>query len=207
MAILSQEFNQVEVRIRRHPQNTYFDEYVKVGDREKANATSCDRYIIPEPGQVYTIEVTLKKGYHFGNWSRVSAALFLPGVKKLISGGVFFPPSDKEFTEENMSVSMACTSRTLPVNGRVLSGSRFAFRTMEIGKQSDLFLMQQPKILADENLQNETNVMGIAPNSLSTIMIKVGGYNCEWKSLTEKEQQEDVARKQRQVCTPKALDS
>jgi hypothetical protein len=57
MAILSQQINQVEVRIRRHPQNTYFDEYVKVGDREKTDATSCNRYIIPEPGQMYTIEL------------------------------------------------------------------------------------------------------------------------------------------------------
>jgi hypothetical protein len=65
--------------------------------------------------------------------------------------------------------------------------------------------VQQPKLLADENLQNETNVMGIAPNGLSTLMIKVGGHNCEYKSMTKKEQQEDVARRQRQVCTPKAL--
>jgi hypothetical protein len=207
MAILSQKLNQVEVRIRRHPQKTYFDEYVKVGDREKTNATSSDRYIIPEPGQMYTVEVTLKKGYHFGNWSRVSADLFLPGVKNPISSEVLRPPSDKDFAEEDITVSMAY-SGSLNVNGRVLSGSRFAFRTMEIGKQSDLFLVQHPKVLVDENLQNETNVMGIVPNSLSTFMIKVARYNVEWKSMTKKEQEEDFAKRQKiqkQVCTPKAL--
>jgi len=133
MAILSQEFNQVEVRVRRHPQNTYFDEYVKVGDREKTNAASCDRYIVPEPGQMYTIEVTLKKGYHFGNWSRVGAGLFLPGVNKPISLGMLRPPSDKDFAEEDITLSMAY-ARSLLVKDRVLSGSRFAFRTMKIGK-------------------------------------------------------------------------
>jgi hypothetical protein len=154
---------------------------------------------------MYTIEVTLKRGYHFGNWSRVVAGLFLPGVNKLISRGTFFPQRDKEFTEEDMSVSMACTTRTIPVNGRVLSGSRFAFRTMEIGKPSDLFLVQQPYVLADENLQNETNIMGIDPNSLSTLIIKVVRCNVEWVRMTKKEQQEDFAKRQKQVCTPKAL--
>ena len=120
---------------------------------------------------------------------------------------MFRPPSDKDFAKEDITVSMAY-ARTLNVNGQVLSGSRFAFRTMEIGKRSDIFLVQQPKLLADENLQNETNVMGIAPNSLSTLLIEVGGYNCEYKkSKTKNEQQEDVAKRQRQVCTPKALNS
>jgi hypothetical protein len=50
--------------------------------------------------------------------------------------------------------------------------------------------------------------MGIVPNSLSTLMIKVARYNVEWKSMTKKEQEEDFAKSQKiqkQVCTPKAL--
>lgn len=122
------------------PPENVFDEYVKIGDREKANATLCDRYIISEPGQMYTVEVTLKKGYHFGNWSRVFTGLFLPGVDREISSEVFRHPRDKDFIEEDMSVSMAY-ARSLHVNGRALSGSRFALRTMKIAKQSDLFLV------------------------------------------------------------------
>jgi hypothetical protein len=61
-------------------------------------------------------------------------------VEREISSQVFRPPRDKDFAEEDMSVSMAY-ARSLHVSGRVLSGYRFAFRTMEIGKQSDLFLV------------------------------------------------------------------
>jgi hypothetical protein len=82
---------------------------------------------------MYTVEVKLKKGYHFGHWSRVSADLLLPGVKKPISSEVFRPPRDKDFTKEDITLSMDYAG-SLHVNGRVLSGSRFAFRTMEIGK-------------------------------------------------------------------------
>ncbi len=148
---------------------------------------------------MYTVEVTLKKDYHFGNRSRVFAGLFLPGMDHEISNEVFRMPRDNEFT-----VSMAY-ARSLHVNSRVLSGSRFAFRTMEIGKQSDIFLVQHPKVLADEKLQNETNVMGVPPNNLSTFTIIVEGYNVEWKSMTKKEKQEDFAQSQKQVSTPKAL--
>jgi hypothetical protein len=105
MAILSLGPNKVEVCIRRHPQNTSFDEYVKVGDREKTDATSCDRYIIPEPGQIYTIEVTLKRGYNFGKADCVSASLCLLGVAKPISALQIRPPNDYEnFTKEDIKV-------------------------------------------------------------------------------------------------------
>jgi hypothetical protein len=76
--------NEVEVRIKRWPENTYFEEHIKIGDREKVNATSCDRYIVPEPGTQYYIEVVLKAGYNF-NCQEVQVELFFPGVKKEVS--------------------------------------------------------------------------------------------------------------------------
>ena len=68
MAILKCGNDEYEVRIKRYPEKTYFDEYVKTGDREKSSATSCDRYIVGEDGVRYTIEVTLKKGFTFGEF-------------------------------------------------------------------------------------------------------------------------------------------
>jgi hypothetical protein len=133
MAILSKEINQVEVRIRRHPENTYFDEYVKVGDREKADATSCDRYIIPEIGQMYTIEVTLKRGYNFGNSNAVKASLHLPGVTQAISAISIFPPKDyDDFTEEDLTIHLTYAER-VRIGGCNISGARLVFHKVSIG--------------------------------------------------------------------------
>ena len=79
MAILKSGNDEYEVRIKRYPEKTYFDEYVKTGDREESSATSCDRYIVGEDGVRYTIEVTLKKGFSFGDYEVVRARLYIPG--------------------------------------------------------------------------------------------------------------------------------
>ena len=71
MAILTEEGNEYEVRIKRVPQGTYFKEYVKIGDREQAESTRCERYIVAEPGQRYEIEVTIKKGFEWGEFEKV----------------------------------------------------------------------------------------------------------------------------------------
>ena len=80
MAILKGSGNdEYEVRIKRYPEKTYFDEYIKTGDREKPGAASCDRYMVGEDGARYTIEVTLKKGFRFGEFDLVQAQLLVPG--------------------------------------------------------------------------------------------------------------------------------
>ncbi|KAH8750395.1 hypothetical protein BGZ57DRAFT_959212 [Hyaloscypha finlandica] len=157
MAILSLGPNTVKVCIRRHPQNTYFNEYVKIGDQEKTDATSCNRYIIPEPGQMYTIEVTLKRGYNFGNAGSVSASLCLPGVAKPISALQIRPPNDyKNFIKEDLKVHLTYIKR-VRVDGRSISGARLVFGEVSI----------------DEDLQNETNVMGVDPKDLGSLRIEV----------------------------------
>jgi hypothetical protein len=79
MAILTQDDNKIEVRIKRLSDGTYFDEYVKIGDREKPDAVNYERYIVPEPGTMYEIEVTLKKGYRLNGCNGVMAQLIFPG--------------------------------------------------------------------------------------------------------------------------------
>lgn len=54
------------VRIKRYSEKTYFDEYIKSGDRETSWDTSCDRYIIDEDGVRYSVEVTLEPSKLFG---------------------------------------------------------------------------------------------------------------------------------------------
>jgi hypothetical protein len=60
MAILKSGNDEYEVRIKRYLEKTYFDEYIKTGEREKKAATTCKRYIVGGDGVRYTTEVTLK---------------------------------------------------------------------------------------------------------------------------------------------------
>lgn len=134
MAILSKEINQVEVRIKRYPEGTYFDEYIKVGDREKRDATTCERYIIPEPGVTYTIEVTLKKGYQFGKCNDVTASLRLSGSPTVIACGYIGAPQDEsEYLEKDLVKDVEFTD-IIQVGGRKISGARLAFRQISVGE-------------------------------------------------------------------------
>lgn len=135
MAIPSKETNQVEVRIKRYPQSTYFDKNVKAGDDEKRDASSCERYIAPEAGQMYTVETTLKKGYQFGNCKIVQAALYLPGFGAPVSMHNFHKPKDvlaDGYLQDDLVAVMEYTGSSKP-EGRPLSGSRFVFHQLAIG--------------------------------------------------------------------------
>jgi hypothetical protein len=200
MAILSQQINEVEVRIRRHPQNTYFDEYVKVGDREKTDATLCNRYIIPEPGQMYTIEVTLKRGYNFGNAGHVSASLCLPGVENPISTLQIRPPNDyKNFTKEDLKFHLSYVER-VRVDGRSVSGARLVFCEVSIG----ISVGFNPRICTnpalDENLQNETNVMGVDPKDLGSLRIEVKKEKYDLVTMTPAEHANMIKQDSKEVC-------
>jgi hypothetical protein len=135
MAILTQDDNKVEVKIKRFPQGTDFNEYVKIGDREKRGATSCERYIIPEPGTKYAIEITLKKGYLFGpDCNCVKATLYLPGVPQRIDYKrfhLFHLGQDPLAEDVTRRLEFA---EKLEVGGVKLSGARLAFREILIGK-------------------------------------------------------------------------
>src|SRR6266536_3715503 len=84
MAILTLLGNEYDVRIKRHP-NAYFDEYVKTGNRDKNNATQCDRYIVGEEGVTYKIEATLKKGFTFSICTGFRVKLMFPGQQEAVS--------------------------------------------------------------------------------------------------------------------------
>jgi hypothetical protein len=51
--------NGYEVRVKRHPERTYFEEHVKMERRERLWDHERERYIIGESGAKFTIEVTL----------------------------------------------------------------------------------------------------------------------------------------------------
>src|SRR4051812_4535984 len=96
MAILTVSGNQVEVRIRKQSKKAYYDEYVRLEKREHPSATTCNQFIAPEPDTTYSIEVTLKKGYVFGECKEVVASLFLDGNLRRVAARSIYRPQDHE---------------------------------------------------------------------------------------------------------------
>jgi hypothetical protein len=132
MAILKSGNDEYEVRIKRYPEKTYFDEYVKTGDREKSSAISCDRYIIGEDGVRYTIEVTLRKGFDFEDFNIVQAQLCVPGQEESISFKNIQRPADyKDGIKKDLMTELQYVDVT--VGGSEVRGARFGFRNLLLG--------------------------------------------------------------------------
>jgi hypothetical protein len=74
MVILSNGGNEIEVRIIKYPldEGDYFEEYVKLGERDTATALQT-RYITAEDDLPYAIEIVLKEGFVFGDYTKVRA--------------------------------------------------------------------------------------------------------------------------------------
>ena len=135
MAILKDGTDEYEVCIKRHPQKITFEEYVKIGDRPKPDAKSCTRYIVGEEGVTYTVEVTLRKGFIFGDYTRVDAKLCLPGQKDPISSIYIHPPPDTGLhSPTTLDVSKTIEYADVELQGRKMLGTRFAFRSLVAGE-------------------------------------------------------------------------
>jgi hypothetical protein len=53
-------YGEVEVRIRKQPEDAYFEEHVKLNVACIADPNSCKIYVIREPVVTFSTEVTLK---------------------------------------------------------------------------------------------------------------------------------------------------
>lgn len=130
MAILKTEQGDIEVRIKRHPDDTYYDEYIKVEDKDKDFDESCERYIIPEPGTTYSIETTLKNGFCFDKYGGIGAQLsFLGG--KIVSRNCFWNTFRNSKIKTDISKTIQCVN--VEVDGEKMIGARFALRALEVG--------------------------------------------------------------------------
>ncbi|KUJ20085.1 uncharacterized protein LY89DRAFT_731318 [Mollisia scopiformis] len=94
MVVLQEDGNEYEIRVKRIPQNTYFDERQKFGDPEEVDATTADRYIVAEPGQMYAVEVTVKAGLKWGTYSHVRVSLRLAGGQEFVADEALTTESD-----------------------------------------------------------------------------------------------------------------
>lgn len=131
MAILNTTQGEVEVRIKRYPDNTYYDEYIKVERKELASDTIRTRYIVAEPDTIYYIEVTLEAGFDFGEYELISANLYFSDQVNHISATYFQNPEGPRKIRESMVQMIQYAD--VEVDGEKVHGARFAFRGIEIG--------------------------------------------------------------------------
>ncbi|KAE8450144.1 hypothetical protein EG329_006925 [Mollisiaceae sp. DMI_Dod_QoI] len=164
-SILKQGDDQYEVRIKHFPNKTYFDDHIKVEAREKSGATKCERYIAVEEGEKFTIEITLHKGFDFGEYDRVHAQFWLPGQADTLSWINIFKPAN--ITVLKSPISKELEYADIRVGGCKMLGTRFAFRGLEIG----------------HSLDKNTDVMGIDSQSLGSFTIKIGKNDTHQQNL------------------------
>ncbi len=119
--------DEFEVRIKGYPDGTYFDEYIKLDNREQQGGTARDRYNVGEDGVRYTIEVTLKEGFTFGNFDQVQVQLNVQGQEEEVCvKNIFRPPDNSsDCLEEDITIELQYAGGT--VHGHKLLGARFAF--------------------------------------------------------------------------------
>ncbi|KAF7886688.1 uncharacterized protein EAF02_003335 [Botrytis sinoallii] len=158
MAILKTKLGKVEVRIKRYPDDTYYDEYIKVEGKERSTDFSRERYIIAEPDITFYIEVILKEGFKMSKYSSIDARVYVADKDKFISSTTLLS-SDIEGSKRKAKTDHIQKMQYVDVkiDGQKILGARFAFKKIEI----------------DETLFNETDIMGIKPDHLMTFTVKL----------------------------------
>tara|TARA_R110002033_G_scaffold68777_1_gene119972 strand:- start:49 stop:627 length:579 start_codon:yes stop_codon:yes gene_type:complete len=153
MAILTEHRDKYEVRIKRYPDGTYFDEYEATkprGVNKDRIVNRRNRYIVGEEGTTYTIEVTLHEGFDFGTYSDVHVQLFVPEADGCVCYmNIKKPNSQRESSpdltsseEDNSNNSKYIIAKDIveelqfadvKVDGRTILKSRFTFRGLATG--------------------------------------------------------------------------
>ncbi|KAF5871091.1 uncharacterized protein Bfra_007604 [Botrytis fragariae] len=169
MAILNTSQGEVEVRIKRYPDDTYYDEHIKVERKELASDVIRTRYIIAEPDTLYYIEVTLKPGFDTGGYDAIDAKLYFSDPGEQISSICFWQLKGPRKLKE--SIVQKIQYADVEVDGEKVLGARFSFRSIEM----------------DEKLSDETDVMGIHPDSLVTFSVKLYLYKKHTVTLSDDE--------------------
>jgi len=172
MAILSEDSNEYEVKIKRIPQNAYFEEHVKVGDPEAPGALKSKRYIVAEPGQRYGVEVTLKKGFEFGEYKQAEIRVLFSEMNVTFAAKVLSKTEIQgKLNEGDFSTTLAYINVS---NQGDLIGAPFTFQKLGIGMFTIVLKGSVSKIsILDETLVNEADVLGIDPRDLASFTVIV----------------------------------
>ncbi|TAQ89276.1 hypothetical protein B7494_g2409 [Chlorociboria aeruginascens] len=149
--------SEVDVRIKRYPEGSYYDEYVKIGDLEKPNATEFERYIVAEPGTMFEVEITLKKGFNFKQHDEALAVLEFLGDSNSFIGSESATPSTGGVLNSIKS-DLKFSIKYVDPSVFGLKNSRLAFRALS----------------GDDSLpKGETDRAGISPKDLDGFKIDI----------------------------------
>ncbi|THV51409.1 hypothetical protein BGAL_0112g00310 [Botrytis galanthina] len=156
MGILTEEGNEYEVKIIDCATNQPFKEYVKLGDRESHGDSKCERYIVARPGAKFKIEVTLMSGFCFEPFQEVQAHFRLGNSNDMCAAYMF----NKDKPEIN-DIKKDCKRFIECVNmaryGEDIVGAPFVFSSLDV----------------DEDLSNETDIIGVDPADIGHFSVTV----------------------------------
>lgn len=136
MAILESEEGSIEVRIHKDPlteEADYYAEHVKLSERNQKGATNTDRYIPCQEDEKYGIEIRLKEGFDFGDYTVVRAKFQTAASNRVIKAIDYPRPADYEGGIKEDLVFYIRTAST-KIDGQVVRDAHFAFKGLAVGK-------------------------------------------------------------------------
>lgn len=142
MAILESSEGSIEVRIHKDPlteKADYYAEHVELSDRERKGATNANRYIPCREDEKYGIEIRLKEGFDFGDYT-VARAKFQAGASNTVVKAINYPrPANHEGGIKEDLVFYIRTA-SAKVDGQIVRDAHFAFKGLAVGKTTLQFL-------------------------------------------------------------------
>jgi hypothetical protein len=137
MVVLGPADGQIEVRLVKAPfdapEPVYFDEYEKLGTPHPEKLTYENSRYIASEDTAYTIEVTLKEGFSYGDflgiWVRVHDK-----ARKVQIGIRFFPKANKDVDvlDEDKKILISSLSQVI-VDGKEKDNVGLAFSALATG--------------------------------------------------------------------------
>lgn len=136
MAILESAEGSIEVRIHKDPlteEADYYVEHVKLSNRERKDVTNTDRYIPCRQDEKYGIEIRLKEGFDFGDYT-VARAKFQTVASNTVIKAIDYPrPAGHEGGIKEDLVFYIRTA-SAKVDGQTVRDAHFAFKGLVMGK-------------------------------------------------------------------------
>jgi hypothetical protein len=140
MVFLGPQGAEIEVRLVKPPfdakesARVYFDEYEKLGTPHPEKLSrECTRYIIPE-NTAYAIEITLKKGFDYGDWDGVGVEVRRKVNRTTIGVKILPKPTDQKGPLPIGRKYIVDRFDHATIDGKITHNAALTFRGLNIGK-------------------------------------------------------------------------
>jgi hypothetical protein len=143
VVLTADDLGSVEVRLKKYPleNDSYFEEYVKVGDRD-GMTNSKYRYVIAEAESEYCIEVAVKAGFKLDENTHVLVEVFHKDQRIVLEEFDGSSTLNRKHCTKADMVYLVKDTQTVASNGRVFQGARLTFENLSIGKLFMISLVQ-----------------------------------------------------------------